>query len=117
MKIIGTENSNTVMKEMGKRLRTFRINLPMTQEELAHESDLSLRTIQRMEKGESVQTESLIRVLRTMGILANMESLIPAEEARPSDLFSMGKKRQRALSPKHRIQKKPSENWTWGEDK
>lgn len=117
MQITGTESANTVMREMGKRLRSFRINFPMTQEELAEESGLSLRTIQRMEKGESVQTESLIRVMSAMGILSNMERLIPQEEVRPSDLFLLGKQRQRAPSPEYRSQKRQEGEWVWGEDR
>ena len=88
MQITGTERQYG--DEEMEETRSFRINFPMTQEELAEESGFLCGQFSEW-KGESVQTKSDSR-MSAMGILSNMERLIPQEEVRPSDLFLLGSK-------------------------
>ena len=52
------------MKKESK-LRTYRINSNLTQEELANQSGISIRTIQRIEKGETSGSPHTIKALAT----------------------------------------------------
>lgn len=56
--------------DLGDRVKAFRTRKGMSQEVLADESGLSLRTVQRIENGESNPTgESLKRLANALGIL------------------------------------------------
>jgi transcriptional regulator with XRE-family HTH domain len=114
MKIIATLNDDAVLAEIGQRLARVRLDQGMTQAELAYEAGLSKRSIERLEAGDSVQFVSLIGVLRVLGRLGGLDSLLPEPGIRPLDLLALrGKERQRAS-------KKQRDNpvgtpWTWGD--
>lgn len=115
MRIEGRESENKIMEEFGKRVAKYRIALQKTQAELAEEAGVSRGTITRMEKGESVQLDNLIRVFKVLNICANLDLLVPDMSNNPSDLYKLGKERQRATSKKYR--KAPQKKWVWGEDR
>ncbi|MBD2705577.1 helix-turn-helix domain-containing protein [Spirosoma sp. BT702] len=56
-------NDTTRVEEIGSRLKTYRRGRNLSQEELADLSGLSIRTIQRLEKGESVGSAYTLRTL------------------------------------------------------
>jgi transcriptional regulator with XRE-family HTH domain len=103
-----------VLAEIGQRLARHRLNRNLTQAELAKEAGVSKRTLVRLEGGESTQLTNLIRVLRALDLLANLDAFIPPPVPSPiQQLRTEGKRRKRA-SRKH---DKPAtdEEWTWGE--
>jgi transcriptional regulator with XRE-family HTH domain len=103
-----------VLAEIGQRLARHRLNRNLTQAELAKEAGVSKRTLVRLEGGESTQLTNLIRVLRALGLLANLDAFIPPPVPSPiQQLRTEGKRRKRA-SRKHG---KPAvdDEWTWGE--
>lgn len=104
-----------VLTELGTRLSRYRLNSNQTQAALAEEAGVSKRTLIRIEQGESVQLTSLIRVLRVLKLLPNIEALVPAPAASPLQQVRMhGKRRQRASSPTHdAATPKP---WSWGDE-
>ena len=104
-----------VLKELGDRISDYRIHMPMTQTELSQKTGLSVHTIVNIESGKSVQFINLIKILEALGLLHNLDVLVPAVEQRPSEMFTKGKKRERATSPKYRPQKNP--DFKWGDEK
>ncbi|UFH57603.1 helix-turn-helix domain-containing protein [Spirosoma sp. KNUC1025] len=56
-------NDTTRVEEIGSRLKTYRRERNLSQEELADLAGLSIRTIQRLEKGESVGSAYTLRTL------------------------------------------------------
>lgn len=115
MRIEGKESENRIMKEFGNRVAKYRIALQKTQEELAEEAGVSRGTITRMEKGESIQFDNLIKVMKVLNICANLDMLVPDMNDDPSDLLKLGSQRQRATAKKYR--KKQVNGWKWGEDR
>tara|TARA_R110002124_G_scaffold183401_4_gene350820 strand:+ start:51438 stop:51788 length:351 start_codon:yes stop_codon:yes gene_type:complete len=115
MKLTQDSSDKATLKELGDRLSRYRLNRNQTQEALAEEAGVSLRTLIRIEGGESVQLTNLIRVLRALGLLGNLEALIPSPPLSPIQQVRMqGKQRQRASSaPDEPDRKKP---WTWGDE-
>ncbi len=108
-------DDQAVLTEIGQRLSQQRIGLDLTQAELSREAGVSKRTVERVEAGESTQTATLIRILRALQLLNNLEALLPESGPRPMDLLKMrGKTRQRA-SPKKR-QELNRNDWTWGDE-
>ena len=115
MRIEGRETENRIMEEFGKRVAKYRISLQKTQKELAEEAGVSRGTITRMENGESVQLDNIIRVLKALNICSNFETLVPDMLSDPSDLYKLGQDRQRATAKRYR--KTPQKKWLWGEDR
>ena len=114
------ENSDEVnLQELGDRLARYRLNRNLTQGALAQEAGVSLRTLIRLEHGESTHLTNLMRVLRALGLLANLETLVPAPVDSPVQQLKMrGKSRQRASSPEDSSDDSSDERqpWSWGDN-
>jgi transcriptional regulator with XRE-family HTH domain len=108
-------SDRAAIEELGNRLSRYRLNRNQSQEALAGEAGVSLRTIIRIEQGECVQLTSMIRVLRALGLLGNLDALVPAPPVSPIQQAKMrGKRRQRASSPSDKTDRK--EPWSWGDE-
>ena len=115
MKISGDMSDRAVLKELGGRIARYRLNKNLTQAILAAQAGVSTPTIQRIEQGNSTQASNLIRILRALKLLDNLEVLIPEPAYSPIQQAKMrGKLRQRASSPTDK-QDQPTE-WTWGDE-
>ena len=116
MNITQISPDNAAMRELGERLARHRLNRNQTQEALADEAGISRRTLIRLESGESVQTTSLIRVLRAHGLLQNLDALVPAPALSPIQQARLqGKVRKRASSPDKELPEQ--DTWSWGDEK
>lgn len=115
MKIKNNLAEQAALMEIGDRLANCRVEESLTQAELANRAGIGKRTLERLEKGGSVQTESLVRVLRELKLLENLDTLLPEVSVRPIDLAKLqGKARQRVRNIKS---PQPSgTSWVWGED-
>lgn len=108
-------NDKAILAEIGLRLARRRLDLDLTQADLAREAGVSKRTVERVEAGESTQFSTIVRILRVLKLLDAMEMLIPASGPRPMDLLKLrGKERQRVSSKQRK--KKEAEEWTWGDE-
>ena len=114
MRISGEENNTFLLREIGERIRDIRIAVPLTQKEMAEKAGVSPRTVERIENGENVKIENLLNILRTFGLLENLNTLIPEQEVPPSVLLDRGKKRVRAVSRKMGNAK--DSEWKWGDE-
>ena len=115
MKIDQSLTDATVLHEVGERLAQRRISVGLTQARAAAEAGLSKSTIARIERGESAQLSSFIRLLRTLDLLDRVEALVPDERAGPIELLRLkGKRRKRAST--RRAAAKNDSGWTWGDD-
>ncbi|MBC8600344.1 helix-turn-helix domain-containing protein [Parabacteroides acidifaciens] len=92
-----TEMSNpAILLKIGSRIRETRIRQDKTQAELALASGVTPLTVANIEKGKSVSTLILISVLRELGLLENLENLVPEAKISPLQLKKIqGKKRSR----------------------
>ena len=99
--------------EIGRRLEAIRLQENISQADLADEAGVSRRTITRLENGGGVSLETLIRIMRALGIAGRLDALLPEPGIRPIDRVRLqGRQRQRARS-------KPTASagrWTWGDD-
>lgn len=100
MKVNDTLSDHIILQELGSRLARLRLNRNLTQAALAKEAGISLRTLNRIECGEPSQTANLIRVLRALGQLQNLDILVPEPVVSPlQQLRLQGKTRKRASRP------------------
>jgi transcriptional regulator with XRE-family HTH domain len=111
MDIENDMSDSAALEALGQRIARYRLNRNMTQAALASEAGISLPTVQRLEGGHSTQATNLIRVLRALQLLDNLDSLVPEPAISPLQQARMqGKTRQRASSPRSR---QPATPWTW----
>ena len=102
-----------VQKRIGEKLKSVRLRQNITQKSLAEEADISLSSIKKIENGEIGSFESLLRVMRVLGELDTIQSLITEEQLSPSEYYELvnaGKKssRKRAVG-KIKTEKEESE--------
>jgi putative transcriptional regulator len=106
-------SDHALLKALGERLHRYRLNRNLTQVALAKESGVSERTINRVEHGHSTQLSNFIRLLRSLGLLDNINSLVPEPAISPIEQLKLqGKSRKRASSPERQEESEP---WSWGE--
>jgi transcriptional regulator with XRE-family HTH domain len=113
MDITNTLTDERVLAELGERITEHRLNLQLTQAQLAEQAGVSKRTLERVEAGASAQLAGVIRILRVLKLLPGLELLVPPGRPRPTDLLKRkGRVRQRA-STRNREDDKP---WSWKDD-
>ena len=104
----------TVLSELGDRLSRHRLERNLTQAQLAHEAGISKRTLIRLENGESSQLTTFVRVLRALGLLTNLDALVPTPLPSPvAQLKARTKERRRAFPAANK--RRPGSTWTWGD--
>lgn len=114
MRIDDKITDQTVLNEIGERIATLRLNRNLTQAELAEQSGVSKSTVERLEAGEAVQTTSLIRLFRSLGILTRFETLIPEPVPSPVAQLKLHGRTRRRASPKRSGRVSPK--WKWGDE-
>lgn len=114
MTLYGDESNQMIMKELGQRIQETRIAMNLTQAQMAEQSGVALRTVARIEKGESVNVENVLNILRVLGVLGNLNQLVQEQTLVPTEMIDAGKKRKR-VSGKQRREKKKT--WVWGDEK
>lgn len=113
MKFAATLADGAVLQELGERLAQCRLSRNLSQDALAAEAGISLRTLSRLETGEPSQTVNLLRVLRALGLLENLETLVPPPMISPlQQLKLQGKTRKRA-SRQGAAVAEPNSTWQW----
>ncbi|MCK4565287.1 MAG: helix-turn-helix transcriptional regulator [Verrucomicrobia bacterium] len=114
MKIEGLLTDEAILAELGGRMAQYRLELRLTQAELAEQAGISKRTVERIEAGATTQLSTMIRIFRALDLLDRLDGLLPEAGPRPMDLLKLkGKGRQRAP----RRKKQPGgEAWQWGDE-
>jgi putative transcriptional regulator len=91
-----------ILKELGDRLRRERLNRNLSQSDIAATAGLSRRTIVGAETGEGPTLETVVSILRALGLLNHLETFLPQVEISPVQLAKLrGKQRQRASRSKN----------------
>lgn len=99
------------IKELGQKIKTYRIMKEMSQQDLEDKSGVSKRSISRLEQGESVQVDNLFKLLLALGLGDNIELLVPDQTKRPSYYLEKSENK-----PK-RVRKKTVKNdFKWGDE-
>ena len=114
MKIDTHIADEALLKLIGERLARLRLDRNLTQEQLAQQAGLGLRTVQRLELGlAATQLSGFVRVCRVLGLVEGFETLIPQPTPSPvAQLKLRGRQRKRASSVKA---VEPAGKWQWGE--
>lgn len=105
---------NANLREIGERVAKIRLSQNITQSVLAKEAGASTRSVKRLEAGENVSLDTLIRVLSVLSLSDRIVNALPDPSIRPVERVSkQGKERQRARSVKRATN---ASDWRWGSE-
>jgi len=104
-----------IMTELGLRMARIRLEMNLTQAQLAQQAGVSKRTVERLESsGVATQLSGFIRVCRVLQLIERLETLIPEPLPSPvAQLKLKGRIRKRASAP--RIANPSPEKWKWAD--
>lgn len=94
-------NNNGVAKQLGEKIKEFRLELNMTQKELSKASGVSLFTVQSVEKGNNTSLEKFVQILRALRRLDVLEPFFAPKPISPIALA----KAQQEVKPRKRVRK------------
>lgn len=118
MQLYDLNTDAAVLSELGRRLERHRVERNWTQAQLADEAGIGRATLQRAERGESVQMTSMIKLLRTLELLGGLDVAIPESIDLPIAQLERERKgkRQRARGRGGRLAAEAEKPWAWGEE-
>lgn len=99
------------IKDLGQKIKIYRIMSEMSQQDLEDKSGVSKRSISRLEQGESVQVDNLFKIIIALGLGDNIELLVPDQTRRPSYYIEKVEKR-----PQRVRKKKGNNDFKWGDE-
>ena len=103
-----------ILEHIGERVRKLRLRKDITQDQLAKGSGVGKSTIERFEKGHSIQLTSLIRILRSFGKLDDLLELIPDQTASPMEML-MKEQPTKYRASGAKKEQQPGV-WKWGDE-
>ena len=107
-------NSESIERDLCKRLESIRLMKNISQATLAETAGVSRRTIGRMESGEGVSLDTFLRVMIALDLTDHLAALLPDSAIRPIELADRQRQRKNASSP--RKPKTESDGWQWGDE-
>lgn len=78
-----------IEQKIGEKIRYLRLRQNKTQQQLAKETQLSLSTIKKLEKGTISSFDSFIRVIRILGKLECLVPIIEEEPLSPNEYYEL----------------------------
>jgi transcriptional regulator with XRE-family HTH domain len=109
---------DAVLGELGRRLERQRLQRDLTQSEAAELAGIGRATLQRIERGESVQATSLVKLLRALGLLSALDVALPEHLESPIAVLEGQQRRgrRRARGSRGRTPRKRPGEWSWGDE-
>lgn len=106
--------SRAVRTQLGLRLAKLRLARNVTQQALAEDAGVGLRTLRRIEAGHPSSLDSFLRLAIVLGLAEALLNAVPSSEIRPIERVDFrGRERRRASSRQDWAQQ---EAWSWAED-
>jgi DNA-binding XRE family transcriptional regulator len=100
-----------ILKEIGQKLKAYRLQKNITQEEMAQKAGVNRVTIGEIEKGRPSSLLTFIQILRGLNMLDLLNNITPVPTVSPIQMAKIQRKsRQRASTP-HPAQ--PANKSTW----
>jgi transcriptional regulator with XRE-family HTH domain len=95
-------SDSAIVEELGQRLRRRRLNRNMTQQELAQKAGLARYSVSQMENGANFNCLTLVKVLRILECLDELDAFLPPQGISPLQLAKMQGKTRKRASGKHK---------------
>lgn len=110
MKINNYSQIDEIKLELASRFKALRLSLNYSQSYVSNKSGVSLRTIKSFEKDGAISIDNLIRILKVLNILDNLNYLVPETGLNTADLYNLGHQKQRVSRKTQKEKKK------WGDE-
>lgn len=110
----GLHTDTAILKELGRRITTRRIERNLTQADLAGRAGVAKRTVERLEAGESTQLANFLRILRALELLDTLDVLLPESGPGPLELLRHRGRERKRVRPGRTAE--PKQPWTWGDE-
>ena len=106
-------DTKRLTEHLGHGMAAERLARNLTQDQLAAEAGVSKNTVRRLEAGENVSLDALIRVMGALKIAGRLDALTPSLDVRPIERIRPAGKERRRASPAS----KPvaASRWAWGD--
>ena len=82
-------SNSSIIEEVGKRLKDYRIRCKLTQQELANKAGISVFSVAQIERGKTVTLTIFLSVLRVLRLLDHLELFIPEIGISPIELLKL----------------------------
>ena len=100
--------------EIGGRLAQLRLSRNVTQEALARDAGIGLRTLRRIEAGLPCGLDSFLRAALALGVGEAIAAAVPSSDIRPIERIARrGSERRRARPAKSG---ETQATWSWGDE-
>lgn len=95
--VIERNTDQEILQEVGGRIRAYRLQRNLSQEELARRAGVNRTTVRDIEGGKDSQLSTLAKLMRALGRLEDLNAFLPLASVSPIQLMKLrGKPRQRA---------------------
>lgn len=107
----GKKDYQEYIRELGRKIKTYRIMKEMSQQDLEDKTGVSKRSISRLEQGKSVQVDNLFKILLALDLGENIELLVPDQTKRPSYYL------KKTVDEPKRVRKRTEKSeFKWGDE-
>lgn len=105
-----------VSEELGRRINLWRLSRKIKMADMAEEMGVSRPTLQRLLEGGNTSTETLLRALVMLGLIGNLDVLVPDISSSPMARLEGGPplSERKRVAPKQ--EPKSGEPWVWGDE-
>jgi transcriptional regulator with XRE-family HTH domain len=114
---------DAVLRELGQRLERLRLARNISQEELGRMAGVSRATIIRVERGESVQLSTMVKLWRALDLLPEIDAAVPERLDSPiAGVERESRRRERRRATAQRLRQRPAPDkdtgkpFTWGDE-
>ena len=94
-------NTKRAQVDLGERIRDLRIRSGLTQLELSAKANLGVRAIHNLENGLGTTLDTLIRVMRALGVEGELKAIAPMPSVSPMQVLRQTTRPQRAGTSRH----------------
>lgn len=110
----GVGTALELQAKLGNRLAKLRLARNVTQQMLAREAGIGLRTLRRLEAGQPTSLDTFLRVVIALELADGLLDAVPSYDIRPIErVENRGRERRRA---RPKAQGEQDEPWTWGDE-
>ncbi len=97
MRISNSNTDTELIRELGQRLRAYRLRQNLRQSDLAQQTGLTQVTVSNVENGKDPRLSSVIKIMRALNLLDELEQFLPDPGVSPMEMLRINRpSRQRA---------------------
>ena len=93
--IRSVDTTDEILRELGARLRGYRLQQNVTTAELALRAGIGIATAARAETGRNTSMETIVKILRALGRLDALDAILPEPLVSPIQLAARRGRQQR----------------------